>query len=125
MLGRFNSGASLAVKSMEEATKFYGGILGLKVISENEYERVYGSGDTKLQVYVSTFAGSNKATAMYWEVDDVFAEVAELRDKGVSFEHYMDMPGIKLDGDVHVMGDERAAWFKDPDGNILCIHNKA
>lgn len=46
----------------------------------------------------------------------------ELKDKGVAFEHY-DFPGMVLEGDVHVMGELKAAWFKDPDGNILAIMN--
>lgn len=123
MLGRYDAGASLAVKDLEKAAGFYGGVLGLHVDKETEYERVYGSGNSTLQVYVSNFAGTNKATGAYWTVDNVDTEVAELADKGVTFEHYSDMPGVRLQGDVHVMGDERAAWFKDPDGNILCIHN--
>ena len=125
MLGTYDAGASLAVKDLGKAAAFYGGVLGLQVVKENDYERVYSSGKSTLQVYVSTFAGSNKATAAYWTVDDVEAEVGELRGKGVEFERYADMPGVQLQGDVHVMGDEKAAWFKDPDGNILCIHNHA
>jgi hypothetical protein len=56
-------------------------------------------------------------------VDDVDATVRDLKDKGVSFEHY-NFPGMKLEGDVHVMGGRRTAWFKDPDGNILAIAGK-
>lgn len=125
MLGKYDVGASLAVKDLEKASGFYGGLLGLRVEKEAEYERVYGSGKSTLQVYVSNFAGSNKATAAFWSVEDVDAEVDELRGNGVEFEHYADMPGVQLKGDVHKMGNERAAWFKDPDGNILCIHNVA
>jgi len=128
MLGRYNCGASLAVKDLEIATAFYGGKLGLKVLKENSerQEVLYGSGDTTLHVYVSSYAGTNKATAAFWVVDDVDAEVKGLGSNGVEFEHYPDLPGVKLEGDVHVSpdGEERAAWFKDPDGNILCIHNE-
>ena len=45
-----------------------------------------------------------------------------VRERGVAFEHY-DMPGINWDGDVMVAGPMKAAWFKDPDGNILCMMN--
>lgn len=123
MLGKYNAGVSLAVKDLGTAAKFYGGMLGLHPKKQNEHEIVYDSGASLLQIYVSNFAGSNKATAAFWEVDDVDAEVTDLRDKGVEFEHYPDMPGVELQGDVHAMGGEKAAWFKDPDGNILCIHN--
>lgn len=125
MLGKYNSGATLAVKDMETATAFYGGKLGLKVLTENQerQDMMYGSGDSTLIVYVSQYAGTNKATAAFWSVDDVETEVAELREKGVEFEHYPDLPGVKLEGDVHSTEgtDDKAAWFKDPDGNILCI----
>ena len=73
-----------------------------------------------LNVYRSDFAGTNEATAVTWEVDDIEAEVASLKGKGIFFEHY-DMPGLALEGDVHVGEGMKIAWFKDPDGNILNI----
>jgi hypothetical protein len=77
----------------------------------------YKTGNTTLLVYRSQFAGTNKATAVTWTVDDVEAIARVLKDKGVTFEHY-DMPGMTLKGDVHVAANMKAAWFKDPDGNI-------
>jgi hypothetical protein len=74
-------------------------------------------------VYRSRFAGTNKATALTWTVDDVEDVVRTLKGKGVKFEHY-DMPGMKHDGDVHVAGELKVAWFKDPDGNILSVVNR-
>jgi hypothetical protein len=54
-----------------------------------------------------------------WTVgDEIDRIVKALRDKGVTFEHY-DMPGTKLEGDIHVGYGMKVAWFKDPDGNIL------
>jgi hypothetical protein len=50
------------------------------------------------------------------------AIVRALAAKGVAFEHY-DFPGTTRQGDVHVSGKTRVAWFKDPDGNILSIVN--
>jgi hypothetical protein len=74
-------------------------------------------------LYRSQYAGTNKATAAMWEVgEDVDNIVRELKAKGVQFEHY-DLPGMKREGDIHVIGKIRTAWFKDPDGNILCIVN--
>ena len=81
---------------------------------------VLESGDSKVNVYRSDHAGTNEATAVTWAVDDIEREVDSLRRKGVMFEHY-DMPGLALEGDVHVGGDMKVAWFKDPDGNILNI----
>jgi hypothetical protein len=75
-------------------------------------------------VYVSSFAGSNKATAATWVAGDQVDEIArDLKEKGVAFEHY-DMPGMAREGDVHVAGGMRVAWFKDPDGNILAMANQ-
>ena len=86
---------------------------------------LYGEGQPKLQVYVSSFAGTNKATVATWEVEGIGSVVEDLKGKGVVFERYADMPEVTLEGDVHVWGDEKAAWFKDPDGNILCLHEHA
>ena len=60
------------------------------------------------------------ADAVTGTVDSVKDEVADLKSKGVTFEHY-DMPGMTRDGDVYVSGDMKVAWFKDPDGNILNV----
>ena len=82
---------------------------------------VYRSGATALNVYRSDYAGTNKATALTWAVGDRIENmVQQLAAKGVKFEQY-DMPGMKLEGDVHVGGDMKVAWFKDPDGNILSL----
>jgi len=51
---------------------------------------------------------------------DLEREVETLKGRGVRFEHY-DMPGLTRQGDVHVAGDMKVAWFKDPDGNILSL----
>lgn len=121
MLGSKNAIATVAVKDLKAAKKFYEGSLGLKPIPSGQPQVInYTTGATKLLVYTSQFAGSNKATAVTWESDDTEGEVKALKAKGVTFEHY-DMPGMKLKGDVHVAGDMKAAWFKDPDGNILAI----
>ena len=82
--------------------------------------REYRSGSSKVLVYESQFAGTNKATAATWMVDDVTAVVKALKAKGVAFEHY-DLPGVTREGDVHLTGRSKAAWFKDPDGNILAL----
>jgi len=121
MLGATPAAATIAVKDLSRAREFYGRTLGLKA-QEGDEEGVaaYRSGQSTLFVYESEYAGTNKATAATWVVDDVDSEVEALKAKGVGFEHY-DMPGMKLEGDIHVSGDLRAAWFKDPDGNILAL----
>jgi catechol 2,3-dioxygenase-like lactoylglutathione lyase family enzyme len=126
MLGKYDAIPTVAVKNLTAARKFYEGTLGLKKVEEEGEEVVvYQNGDSRLNVYRSQFAGTNKATAVTWAVDDVDGEVRELKAKGVAFEHY-DMPDLKLQGDVHVAegADMKVAWFKDPDGNIFSIVNK-
>jgi catechol 2,3-dioxygenase-like lactoylglutathione lyase family enzyme len=119
MLSNCDAVANLAVKDLETAKKFYEGTLGLtRVHTEGEELVVYKSGNSTLNVYRSKFAGTNQATAVTWMVADLEDEVRALKAKGVRFEHY-DMPGLKLEGDVHVADGMRVAWFKDPDGNIL------
>ena len=121
MLGTRNAVANLAVKDIDRARGFYTGTLGLKEVDQEGDELiVLKSGDSAVSVYRSDYAGTNKATAVTWAVDDIEAEVETLKQKGVMFEHY-DMPGLELEGDVHIGEGMKVAWFKDPDGNILNI----
>ena len=125
MLADTTAVANVAVKDLEVAKRFYAETLGLPEIGKEMDEVViYRSGNSTLNVYRSEFAGTNKATAVTWAVGDAFDRTVEaLRKKGVTFERY-DMPGATMDGDVHVFGDVRVVWFKDPDGNILNLVNR-
>ena len=122
MLEKIDAHANLAVRDLAVARKFYEDTLGLsRVGSEGNELLVYRSGSTTLNVYKSQEAGTNKATAVTWAVGDGFEKVMRaLKDKGVKFERY-DIPGLKRENDVHLGGDMKVAWFKDPDGNILNI----
>jgi catechol 2,3-dioxygenase-like lactoylglutathione lyase family enzyme len=122
MLGNKDAAANIAVRNLETARKFYESTLGLKQVGAEGNELIaYRSGNSTLLVYRSDYAGTNKATTATWRVgDDVEGIVRSLKAKGVTFEHY-DMPGMMRNGDVHVAGNMKVAWFKDPDGNILCI----
>jgi catechol 2,3-dioxygenase-like lactoylglutathione lyase family enzyme len=121
MLGDYDAMATIAVKNLKAARKFYEDKLGFKVVhTEGEEAITYKSGKSQLLVYRSQYAGTNKATAATWMVDNVEGLVKELKAKGMSFEHY-DMPGVALKGDVHVAGARKNAWFKDPDGNIIAL----
>jgi catechol 2,3-dioxygenase-like lactoylglutathione lyase family enzyme len=122
MLGNKAAAATIAVKDMKAARKFYEGTLGLKAVDSQDSEAVtYQSGDAQILVYRSQYAGTNKATAATWGVGgDLEKIVRDLRAKGVAFEHY-DLPGMTRQGDVHVSEDLKAAWFKDPDGNIHAL----
>ncbi len=122
MLANKDVAANIPVKDMAKAKKFYEDTLGLKEVDRFGDEVVtFRSGKSDILVYRSEFAGTNKATAMTWTLgDDIEKTVKELKSKGVSFEHY-DMPGLKLDGDIYVGDGMKVAWFKDPDGNTLCV----
>jgi catechol 2,3-dioxygenase-like lactoylglutathione lyase family enzyme len=116
--------ATLAVKDLGVAARFYEGTLGLSRLAAEDNEAIlFESGDTTISVYRSSFAGTNKATALTWTVDDVDDVVRALKGKGVTFEHY-DLPDTMRQGDVHISGDVKVAWFKDPDGNILSVANR-
>lgn len=123
-LGSKSAAATVAVKDLRKARDFYEGKLGLKqVATEGEDVVVYQTGDSQLMVYISQFAGTNQATGVTWVVDDDLEDLVQsLKEKGISFEHY-DMPGTKLIGDIHIAGNTRVAWFKDPDGNIISLVN--
>jgi catechol 2,3-dioxygenase-like lactoylglutathione lyase family enzyme len=126
MLGDKDAAAALAVKNMETAKKFYEGTLGLtKITGDDQMGILYKSGSSSILVYPSEFAGTNKATAAGWQVgDDLDKVVADLKSKGVTFEQYDNLPGVTREDDIHIMGDMRGVWFKDPDGNILSLVNQ-
>jgi catechol 2,3-dioxygenase-like lactoylglutathione lyase family enzyme len=125
MLGNKDAVTNIAVKNLDTAKKFYEDTLGLTPVGAVDQEViVFKSGNSTVFVYQSQYAGTNKATAVTWVVnEDVEEIVQQLKAKGITFEHY-DMPGMTRDGDVHIAGDMKVAWFKDPDGNILNIINR-
>jgi len=125
MLNDKDASANIAVKNLEVSKKFYEDMLGLtQVGAEGEELLVFKSGNTTIYVYQSQNAGTNQATTLTWVVgEDIEDIIRELNTKGVTFEHY-DMPDMTREGDVHVFGDMKVAWFKDPDGNILNITSR-
>jgi catechol 2,3-dioxygenase-like lactoylglutathione lyase family enzyme len=120
MLGKKDAIATVAVKDLETAKRFYEDKLGLeKGPDQSDQVSTYKTGGTKLVVYTSEFAGTNKATSVTWGVGGEFDEIVRsLQSKGVTFERYDGLPGVTREGDVHRVGDFKLAWFKDPDGNI-------
>jgi predicted enzyme related to lactoylglutathione lyase len=125
MLGDKDAAANIAVKNLETAKKFYEDTLGLtQTGAEGQEVIVFKSGNSTVNVYRSQYAGTNQATAVTWMVgEDIKGVVQQLKVKGIIFEHY-DMPGVTREGDVHIAGDMKVAWFKDPDGNILNIASR-
>jgi catechol 2,3-dioxygenase-like lactoylglutathione lyase family enzyme len=122
LLGDREAVATVAVHDIASASTFYENTLGLtRIASEGSDAFAYRTGSSTLLIYASQYAGTNRATAVTWVVgSDVDAVVRALKARGVTFEHY-DLPDTRREGDVHVSGSMRVAWFKDPDGNIHAL----
>ena len=124
MLKDHDSSAILAVADLDRARAFYGETLGLELADEGDEQGVlvYRTGATRLIVYASEYAGTNRANAAVWGVGgDLDAIVAALEAKGARFEHYPDIG--RLEGNVHHAGGMKLVWLKDPDGNILHLND--
>jgi len=115
--------ANIPAADLGRARAFYADTLGLTPTREMAgvnlaYETERG---TAFNIYETAFAGQAGHTIAQWHVDDIESEVRDLKAKGVTFEVY-DMPGVRWDGGIASMeGLGRAAWFKDSEGNIMCI----
>jgi len=115
--------ATIAVNDINAGKQFYGETLGLNQVDENPGGVTYECDGGSMFVYQSPTAGSGDATCAFWRIADGEFEdtVSTLREKGVQFQQYDDLPATTREGDIHIMdgGQMKAAWFKDPDGNIL------
>jgi catechol 2,3-dioxygenase-like lactoylglutathione lyase family enzyme len=125
MLGDIDAAPNIAVKNLDIAKKFYEDTLGLKQVgAEGQELIVFRSGTSTIYLYESQYAGTNQATAITWVVgEDIENVIRRLKDKGVTFEHY-DIPDMTRQGDVHVGGNMKVAWFKDLDGNLLNLASR-
>jgi predicted enzyme related to lactoylglutathione lyase len=111
--------AMIPCVDFERARQFYEGKLGLSPEQESSGGATYTcKGGSVFALYPSSFAGTAQNTAMSWSVDDIAAELAELRARGVIFEEY-NLPESKTVNGVAEFPGGRAAWFKDTEGNIL------
>lgn len=121
MLAQFPVHTTLPTKDLDRARQFYEGVLGLIPSYTSAVNVVYKVGEcTSFEVYPTSAAGTAQNTMMGWSVRDLDGVVADLRRRGVVFEEY-DFPGLKTVNGIAQMGTDRAAWFKDPDGNILAV----
>ncbi|KGN41414.1 VOC family protein [Knoellia aerolata] len=122
MIGDHTPVPTLGVRDIGSAREFYEGTLGLTPGRDMPGGVEYRAGSGGIFVYESEFAGTNKATAMMFELpEDAFdTQVADLRAKGVAFQTY-DLPETQWDDGVATMmdGGFRSVWFEDPDGNIF------
>lgn len=112
----------LPVKDLDRARRFYEGCLGLKPGGlKPDGKFVYAVGGATLALFPKPEGTKADHTAISFRVADINASIAELKQAGVVFEDY-DFPGLKTVDHVCVLGAEKAAWFKDTEGNYLCLH---
>lgn len=113
--------AYIPAKDIARARRFYEGLVGLVPKQESSGGVVYEFGrGTACFLYPTPNAGTSLASQAFWDVDDVDAEIAALKARGVVFEHY-DMPGERSASGAVTAGGAKAAWFKDSEGNILAL----
>ncbi len=128
MLKESEVATRLPARDLNRARKFYSDKLGLEPIEERPGGLRYRSGNSFFVLFESAGEASGSHTQMGWEVDDIEANVAGLKARGVVFEEY-DLPGLKtVNGIAEIAGNysskgvgERGSWFKDSEGNLLGI----
>jgi catechol 2,3-dioxygenase-like lactoylglutathione lyase family enzyme len=114
--------AILPVKDMERARRFYEKSLGLAPLGlKPDGKFVYRCGGTEIALFPRPGGTKAEHTALSFQVKNISAAIRELEARGVQFADY-DLPGLKTVEHVCVLGSEKAAWFQDPEGNILCLH---
>jgi catechol 2,3-dioxygenase-like lactoylglutathione lyase family enzyme len=129
ILARGSVATRLPAQDLDRARRFYAEKLGLEPADERPGGLLYRCGDTEFALFTSTGASPGTFTQMGWQVDDVAGVVAELRRRGVVFEE-VDVPGLRTEGGIaEIDGNypskgargERAAWFRDSEGNLLGV----
>jgi len=115
--------AYIPVSDVARARKFYEGTIGLVPKQEYAGGVIYDCGGTQVFMYPTPNAGTSRASQAFWQVEDVEAEVAELKARGVKFEEY-DMPGVTMKNSIATGGGAKTAWFKDTEGNIMAISQR-
>jgi len=115
----------LPVVDMKRAREFYERKLGFKPEGPKPDGNVIYHVGGGAQIALHPKEGGTKAdhTALSFEVSDIEADIKELERAGVVFEDY-DLPGLKTVDHICVLGSEKAAWFKDTEGNYLCLHEE-
>jgi catechol-2,3-dioxygenase len=120
MLGNYSIHVVLLSRDLVETRAFYHEQLGLEILHESDEAITFRSGSTQLAVTKSTTGTADEQTQAGWNVDDLEAELSELRERGVEIQEY-DMPGLKTVDGIADIGFARAAWIVDPHGNALGI----
>ena len=112
--------AFLPTSGSDKAKTFYQGLLGLKLLSEDNYALEFEVNGTLLRITVVETFTPHSFTVLGWDVDDIRSMIVSLTEKGVTFERY----GFLRQDDLGIWtspGGTEVAWFKDPDGNLLSL----
>ncbi|WP_210481754.1 VOC family protein [Naasia sp. SYSU D00948] len=115
--------AVLPAADLARARRFYHDTLGLDPVEEHEEGRLltYRVGGSAFDIYETENAGTAKNTQLCFETDDLDEEMSRLRDRGVMFEDF-EIPGVmKTENGVVTDAESRTAWFRDSEGNFICI----
>jgi predicted enzyme related to lactoylglutathione lyase len=125
MLSQSEIHANIPAGDLKRARQFYTETLGLTPSAENDMTLTFSTpGGSWFQVYETGAAGTGQHTVAQWDVADIVAEVSALRARGVVFEQY-DIPGVQWqDGIATMEGVGRVAWFKDSEGNTMCLDQR-
>jgi predicted enzyme related to lactoylglutathione lyase len=123
MLTKAMTTTMIPVSDVNRAARFYGDTLGLHPKATGvDGSQIFDAGNGDAIGLMPAEAGAQGThTVLTFEVPDIAGEIRDLEGRGVTFADY-DLPGLKTVGHIAEMGGERAAWFSDPEGNILCIH---
>ena len=119
MLAERRAHTTLPVADLDAARAFWQDRLGFRALTENPTAILFGAGDgSAFAVTRSSGRASGNHTQLGFTVTDMDAEVADLKARGVTFEEY-DLPGLRTEGSIATTPAGRAAWFRDPDGNLV------
>jgi catechol 2,3-dioxygenase-like lactoylglutathione lyase family enzyme len=122
MLSESTVTTMLPVQDLQRARGFYEGKLGFKPEGpQPDGKFLYHCGGAVLALFPKEGGTKADHTALSFQVHDIAASIRELQYAGVEFEDY-DLPGLKTVDHVCLLGSEKAAWFRDTEGNYLCLH---
>jgi catechol 2,3-dioxygenase-like lactoylglutathione lyase family enzyme len=110
----------LPAADLDRFRSYYHDRLGMDPTEEHDGMLVYASGGAAFEVYETENAGTAQNTQMVWMTDDLDGEMRRLRESGIEFEDF-EIPGMKTEQGVVTTDEMRSAWFRDSEGNILCI----
>ena len=120
MLDKSSLIAFAATQNPEQAKHFYGEVLGLQLVTDEQWAMVFNANGTTLWLQKVEQVSPTPYTALGWRVDDIRATIRGLTEQDVVFERYEFLPQDE-DGVWSVPGGAQVAWFKDPDGNLLSL----